>query len=113
MTREQVTNLQQLTNILGNNYREGGPSVIRSASAIHKMARSLHRLAEIECNGETTPRQAKRTENLERDVAALLIACGATAVHQNGDQRGYAVNAVFPTGDYNTWGGKDDGFGIG
>jgi hypothetical protein len=113
MTREQVDNLTALTDVLRRNLPDDGPNVPRAALAIHKMARSLHKLAEARCNGDLTTRQEKRELNLERDVAALLLACGATVVHHHGDPRGYAVKAVFPSGDFNTWGGKEDGFGIG
>jgi len=111
MRSDQLKNLQELQKVLSKN----APSLDywKYAEEIQKAARSLHHLAEVACNGELTKRQETRQANLEAKVAKLLAECGAVKVIQNGDPRGYAVKAVFPTGDYNTWGGREDGFGIG
>ena len=111
MTRTELHNLQELQRILSKNAPD--TDYWRDAETIHKAARSLHHLAEVECNGDLSKRQATRQANLGKQVTALLTERGAVKVQINGDPRGYAVKAVFPTGEYNTWGGRDDGFGIG
>lgn len=83
----------------------------RDASMLMGMARSIHRLAEAACNRELTKAEQKRDSRLEKSVSEILAGYGLVAKF-NGDPRGYAVNIHFPDGSYNTWGGKEEGWGI-
>lgn len=61
---------------------------------------------------ETVPRIAVQANRTERRVHTLAARMGAT-VKFNGDPRGYVVKLTLPSGRYNTWGGKGEGYGIG
>lgn len=58
------------------------------------------------------PRYMVRERAAEIRVANRAAAHGAT-VKFNGDPRGYVVKLGLPSGRYNTWGGKGEGYGIG
>ena len=74
------------------------------------LARRLNRYNETECNYGLTERQQKNVERIEQHIRQLLpLEIGITF---NGDPRGYAVKLHFPSGVYNTWGGKSEGWGI-
>ena len=75
------------------------------------MARRLDRYNEVECNYGVSEAQQKRIANLEKRVTALCGELGISC-HFNGDPRGYAVKLHLPDGAYNTWGGKEEGWGI-
>jgi len=53
----------------------------------------------------------KREARIERQIAAIAaetefrIECG-------GDPRGYTVKLFFPDASYNTWGGRESGYGV-
>mgnify|MGYP001572816579 CR=1 FL=1 len=72
-----------------------------------RAAHSLHSLAEVECNTGLSPRQEKRKEKLQ----ALILELLPTAKF-SGDPRGYCVKIGLKSGRYNTWGGKECGWGI-
>ena len=99
----------------------------RAASLMHKLpqatsgqvvellayAQRLHHYAETACNYGLTPAQEKRVTNLETKVKAICADLDlAISVKFNGDPRGYAVKLMLPSGDFNTWGGKEEGWGI-
>lgn len=75
------------------------------------LAGRLNRYNETSCNYGLTPAQEKRVANIEKRVTALCTSLGISA-HFNGDPRGYAVKLALPDGSYNTWGGKEEGWGI-
>lgn len=75
------------------------------------LAKRLNRYNETECNYGLTPAQETRVMNLEKRVRAICHALGITVIF-NGDPRGYAVKLHFASGAYNTWGGKEEGWGI-
>jgi len=82
-----------------------------SAVELLRLADRLHRYAEAACNYQLTPAQEKRVATLETRVNAICAELGI-GVHHNGDPRGYAVKLLLPSGDYNTLGGKEEGWGI-
>lgn len=55
-----------------------------------KLAKSHHKLAEAECNGELTARQRARQANIEK-VIANIAAQFNLKVTFDGDPRGYTV----------------------
>jgi hypothetical protein len=77
------------------------------------LARALHRLNEASCNDGLTPRQEKRMQSLEDKVRTVLGRAGLLLNHFNGDPRGYAVYVDLPDGSYNSFGGRENGYGIG
>ena len=97
----------------------------RAAEVMHKLpqatseqvaslmayAQRLNHYNETECNYGLTPAQEKRVVNIEAKVKAICDVLGV-GVKFNGDPRGYAVKLILPSGDYNTWGGKEEGWGI-
>ena len=92
----------------GVNYPEHNPFSL--AFALIMLAKRLNRYNETECNYGLTERQQKNVERLEKRVRdALPPQIGVTF---NGDPRGYAVKLHFASGAYNTWGGKEEGWGI-
>lgn len=78
--------------------------------ALLKAARSLHSLAEAECNYTLSKWQETRKQNLQVRVREILETVGYTGqVRFNGDPRGAAVKIDLPTKRSNNWGGD---FGI-
>ena len=75
------------------------------------LADRLQRYAETGCNYQLTPAQETRIANLEKRVKAICGGWGV-GVKFNGDPRGYVVRLMLPDESYNTWGGKDEGWGI-
>jgi len=52
-------------------------------------------------------------QSLEDQVRAVLGRAGLKLNHFNGDPRGYAVHIDLPDGSYNSFGGRENGYGIG
>ena len=85
----------------------------QDATELCTLARALHRLNETACNYGLTPRQEKRMQILEGRVRTVLGQAGLTLNHFNGDPRGYAVYVDLPDGSYNSFGGREHGYGVG
>jgi hypothetical protein len=83
------------------------------ATELCSLARALHRLNAVSSNCGLTPRQEKRMQNLEDKVRSILVRAGMALNHFNGDPRGYAVYIDLPDGSYNSFGGREHGYGIG
>jgi hypothetical protein len=83
------------------------------ATELYRLASSLHRFNEIECNCGLTERQEQRRQELQEQVKAVLDRAGLTLNHFQGDPRGYAVYIDLPDGSYNSFGGRENGYGIG
>lgn len=69
----------------------------------------------LQCNEPLTEDEATRLElsdaQHEDAIRALLSGTGVKA-SRGGDPRGFAVRLHFPDGTYNTWGGKEHGYGV-
>ena len=81
------------------------------AWALLDLAPIYGRIQETACNRSLTTEEARtevRTEESIRGIAKEL-GCG---VQFGGDPRGYTVKLMFPDGHFNTWGGKESGFGV-
>lgn len=87
------------------------PANVTDVVNLFSIADRLHKYAETACNFSLTDRQEKRVDALEKRAIAHAAALGVT-LKFNGDPRGYAVKVMLPNGDYNTWGGKEEGWGI-
>ena len=80
-----------------------------------RAAHALHRHYENACNRERLKCEEQDEERVEALVREHCKALGIRATF-NGDPRGYPVKVHFtyhPHGVYNTWGGAEDGWGIG
>ena len=79
-------------------------------------ANSLQGLAVAECERDLTPRQKTRQKNLTRNVIAYAKSIGAEA-SVGGDPRGWIVKVRWPdrgaNTPSNTWGGPEEGWGVG
>lgn len=53
----------------------------------------------------------KREAQIERRITEIAAELGLT-VDFGGDPRGYTVKLHLPNGAYNTWGGKESGYGV-
>jgi hypothetical protein len=85
----------------------------QDATELCSLARALHRLNEAACNCGLTPQQEKRMQRLEERIRTVLARSGLPLNHFNGDPRGYAVYVDLPDGSYNSFGGREHGYGIG
>ena len=84
----------------------------QDAAELCRLATSLNRLNEIACSG-LTERQERRKQNLQTRIKAALERAGLVLNHFNSDPRGYAVYLDLPDGSYNSFGGRECGYGIG
>ena len=97
-------------------YRE----VVQVADQFMKLARTLERINVRECNddyADTDWGRNKRSRDIaasKRTEARLKDLCRhyGFGLNLGGDPRGYAVKLILPTGRYNTWGGKEEGYGV-
>lgn len=89
-----------------------GSSVLRhDLLAFLKNARSFARLQVIACNRDTTPAEDKRDAKLVDCLMNQARAWGLKC-KLGGDPRGFTVKLFFPGGEYNSWGGKEEGWGV-
>lgn len=75
-----------------------------------RWAKRHRRLAEKECNEGFNELDQKRQEVLEDSLRGIYY--GPVKIDFSYDPRGYTVHLHFPTGDYNTMGGKESGWGV-
>lgn len=85
----------------------------QDAAELCRLANSLSRLNEIVCNCGLTERQERRKQNLQTRIKTVLKGAGLALNHFNSDPRGYAVYLNLPDGSYNSFGGRECGYGIG
>jgi len=104
-----------LTNLIVK-HRPGVMNPRQLARKLVVAARKLHRSYEISCNRSQTESELTIEAELE---SFMRVTCKAMAVDVkfNGDPRGFPVKLHFgPTPESqpgNTWGGAEDGYGIG
>jgi hypothetical protein len=60
-----------------------------------------------------TERQERRKQNLQTRIMAVLERAGLVLNHFESDPRGYALYLDLPDGSYNSFGGRECGYGIG
>src|SRR5258708_16930748 len=85
----------------------------QDAAELCRLANSLNRLNEIACNSGLTERQQRRKQNLQTWIKAALERAGLVLNHFTSDPRGYPVYLDLPDGSYNSFGGRECGYGIG
>ena len=83
------------------------------AAELCRLADSLNRLNETACNSGLSTQQETRQQKLQERVKAVLEIAGLPLNHFEGDPRGFAVYIDLPDGHYNSFGGREHGYGIG
>jgi hypothetical protein len=83
------------------------------AAELCRLANLLSRLNEIACNNGLTERQERRKQSLQIRIKFVLERTGLALNHVESDPRGYAVYLDLPDGSYNSFGGRECGYGIG
>jgi hypothetical protein len=78
-----------------------------------RLANSLNRLNELACNSGLSERQERRKQKLQERIKTVLDRAGLSLNHFESDPRGYAVYIDLPDGSYNSFGGRETGYGIG
>lgn len=104
--------------------------VAQIAGRIMRHAATIGRLAEESCNGHPMQGNAHidaqrlnklqdawdaRIERQEQAAQAHITKAAeelGLVPDFGGDPRGYTVKIKLPSGRYNTWGGKEDGWGV-
>jgi hypothetical protein len=81
------------------------------AKRVRWHAARLARLAVDDCNYGLTEKQEREKATSRKLIAKELKPYGITC-NFSGDPRGYVVKCRLPSGKYNTWGGKESGWGI-
>lgn len=98
------------------------------ARLLLRHAKTHGRLQEANCNGVGTwhnedPKSFARRQDrfekqiekketqIEKRITEIAMALGFT-VEFGGDPRGYTVKLTLPSGAYNSWGGKECGYGV-
>ena len=85
----------------------------QNAAELCRLANSLSHLNEIACNCGLTEPQERRKQNLQTRIKSVVEHAGLVLNHVNSDPRGYAVYLDLPDGSYNSFGGRECGYGIG
>src|SRR5437016_1490582 len=89
------------------------PEAAHDATELCRFATSLNRLNEIACNCGLSERQEQRKQKLQQRIKTMLDRSGLILNHFENDPRGYAVYIDLPDGSYNSFGGRENGYGIG
>lgn len=107
----ELTSALYKTNAVSVNLFDHQPNLCR----LVKLAREHNALQVHNCNGTMTPRMESRERNIERDIQAIASQVLGLRVTFSGDPRGYTVklHADPECNFYNTWGGLEEGYGIG
>jgi hypothetical protein len=79
------------------------------ARLILRNAATVQRLAIEHCNRQLRPGEEKQWEAAK---ARIVDACKPWGIRAkvNGDPRGCCVKLILPSGRWNSWGGKEDGY---
>jgi hypothetical protein len=109
------TNTQEavLSAYIGSVGKRTPREAAQDATELCRLATSLNRLNEIACNSGLTEQQERRKQDLQTRIKALLEQTGLVLNHFESDPRGYAVYLDLPDGSYNSFGGRESGYGIG
>ena len=83
------------------------------ATELCRLANSLSRLNELACNSGFSERQERRKQQLQKRIKTVLVGAGLILNHFESDPRGFAVYIDLPDGSYNSFGGRENGYGIG
>ena len=84
---------------------------IHVAISILKTAPAIDRLSVLQCNGPWTDKDNDKKEQLHLKMQTALTPYDVEVI-TTGDPRGYTTKLILPSGAYNTWGGKESGYGV-
>lgn len=88
------------------------PILALRVSELIKLGNTLSNLAVANCNYGLSPRQETRRDNIRDRIAAIGKELGVTFT-TGGDPRGYVLKLKTPeSGRYNSFGGREDGWGV-
>jgi len=98
--------------IVGEVISQGGRADTHSvdlARAILRDAATMQRLAVEACNRELTDGEKRQDDRCQLRIEAACTPWGIKPTF-NGDPRGNVVKLLLPSGRWNSWGGKEDGY---
>lgn len=82
-----------------------------AAQKLTALSSRYERLQELACNRSLTPKEIKEELTLEEKFRELAVKL-KLPFKFGGDPRGYTVKCFLADGSYNTWGGKEEGYGV-
>ena len=103
---EFVAKLQKHFTLRGLNYHAE-----KSARELVLLTARYDRLQETACNRNLSFEEIEKERRIEEQFARLSRAY-ELPFKFGGDPRGYTVKCFLADGSYNTWGGKEEGYGI-
>jgi hypothetical protein len=120
------TDREELAARLARHFPKVKPADIAlAARALIREGRHAHKLAEDECNRpEKSEREFEKREMMIRSAASAVLAglfviqrlhgkpADPIKIEITHDPRGYCLRLHAESIGYNTWGGKDSGYGI-
>jgi hypothetical protein len=110
MTKEQSERRAKAIAVVARNFPKIKDAA-RLQDDLHLLGIKCQRNAEKLCNFEDYVDQRDQLRaGLEKIKARHGVQFEATV---RGDPRGYCLKVIMPQGDYNTWGGSEDGYGFG
>jgi hypothetical protein len=86
-------------------------SLVEWIALLLKKSRSMRHYAEVACSYGLSPRQETLCRNIRHRIKKLAKERDF-GVKFKDDPRGYTVRLLLPSGAYNTWGGKEEGYGV-
>lgn len=99
--------------LMGNCPERTFQQVLDTGRQIMWQAKTYHTLQERRGNYGLIEKEVRREAILEKTLPRLVQALNPEIkVKMGGDYRGYTTKLILPGGQYNTWGGAEDGWGV-
>lgn len=109
MRKDQIEAREQNEKVLARNFPNVDARKLQND--LYKLALACEANALGLCN---TPNFVDQRSDLKMMFIAIADKYGIDLVGDvTGDPRGYCLKLHLPDGSYNTWGGKESGYGIG
>ena len=112
MNKAQKEAMAENVRVLLRNFPEV-KNVGKLQNDLYSLALKCERNAENLCN---IPNWKDQRDDLRKRFKAICMnhrIDGQLSADVSGDPRGYCLKLHLPDGSYNTWGGKESGYGIG
>lgn len=93
-------------------YETHGLDAFSTMAEIVRLAKRHHTIQEHHCNSEVSPRVLKLEENIEKRMKKMAEELGLK-IRFDGDPWGFIVKLFAPNKASNTWGGRENGYGVG
>ena len=90
-------------------------SLRQDANELMRLARRHGRLQERRCNEDLGMSGERADARLEARIEKLIEQPSMASIKRvlfGGDPRGFTVKVFLTSGDWNTWGGKENGWGV-